>query len=275
MSCNSEEYVKYSTFCMKMNANKDPWEPKVHVHTVEEMILICSEGTCTVINNGHTQEIKTPAFIWNRLGSFHAMSQCDPEAEAYLLCYLPQFFEEMPKELLPSDFASDCSLFSLPLTPNHAQRMKQLFLILFESPHNQRRMIIPCILYQIEQYLKSGSQPIELTTSCNYIVDVVDFIQHNWSEKLTIPELAAKFHVCASKLKRDFKHITTETIHGYQMRMQLYAARRLTNCTDLSLVQIASKCGFTDESHLIRSFRKYLGTTPGAARKIHQEKWNK
>ena len=260
---------------MRINTKKDPWETDVHMHTVEEMILVCSEGTCTVINNGHIQQIKTPAFIWNRLGSFHAMSQIDPTAEAYLVCFHPQIFSKMPKEFLPNDFSSDCCLFALPLTTNHAQRMKQLFLVLFDSPHFQRQMILPCIFHQINQYLKNGSEPIKRNTTYNYIVDVVNFLQHHWSEKLTIPELAAKFHVCATKLKRDFKYITTETVHSYQLRMQLYAARRLAVNTNLPLVQIATECGFTDESHLIHAFRKYLGITPGIARNQHKEKWNK
>lgn len=275
MSCNSEEYVRYSTFCMRVNPKKDPWEAEVRVHTIEEMILVCTEGTCTVISNGHSQQIPTPAFIWNRLGSFHAMSQIDEEAEAYLACFHPQIFAEMPKRLIPNDFVSDSSLFALPLSAAQAERIKQLYLVLFNSPHFQRQLLFPCIFHQISQYLKNGSEPITLTNPCDYIVDVVDFLQHHWSEKLTIPELAEKFHVGTTKLKKDFKHITTETIHGYQLRMQLHAARRLLNSTELPLVQIASECGFTDESHLIRSFRKDLGITPGASRLRHKEKWNK
>jgi len=275
MSCNSEEYVRYSTFCMKMNTAKDPWETDVHAHTVEEMILVCSEGVCTVINNGHTQEIPTPAFIWNRLGVFHVMSRIDNTAEAYIACFHPQIFAEMPKRLLPNDFITGSSLFALPLNISQTQRMKQLYLALFDSPHFQRQLLLPCIFHQITQYLKNGSEAITLTNTCDYIVDVVDFLQHHWSEKLTIPELAEKFHVGTTKLKKDFKRITTETVHGYQLRMQLYAARRLLNSTELPLVQIASECGFTDESHLIRAFRKDLGITPGDSRLRHKQKWNK
>jgi len=153
--------------------------------------------------------------------------------------------------------------------------MKQLYLALAGGPHFQRQMILPCIFYQIGQYLKNGSEPIILTNTCDYIVDVVDFLQHHWSEKLNISELADKFHVGTTKLKKDFKYITTETIHGYQLRMQLQAARTLLNSTDLPLVQIAMECGFTDESHLIRSFRKNLGMTPGEYRSRFKQRWNK
>lgn len=34
MSCNSEEYVRYSTFCMRVNPQKDPWEAEIRVHTI-------------------------------------------------------------------------------------------------------------------------------------------------------------------------------------------------------------------------------------------------
>ena len=46
------------------------------------------------------------------------------------------------------------------------------------------------------------------------------------------------------------------------MQMRLQSARRLLARTNLPLLQIAIDCGFTDESHLIRAFRKDIGTTP-------------
>ena len=275
MSCNSEEYVKYSTFCMKAQPQIDPWETDVRVHTVEELILICSEGSCTVINNGHTLQIPTPAFIWNRLGSFHMMAQVDQEAEAYIACFHTQIFSDFPKRLLYDAFAAGSSLFALPLTDKQTDRMRQLYTVLIGGPVFQRQMILPCIFYQISHYLKDGRQPIVLANTCDYIVDVVDFLQHHWSEKLTIADLAEKFHVGTTKLKKDFKQITTETIHTYQLRMQVHAARNLLNSTDLSLVQIAVECGFTDESHLIRSFRKVLGSTPGEYRTWFKNRWNR
>lgn len=275
MSCNSEEYVKYSTFCMKVKPEKDPWETEVHVHTVEEMILVCSKGSCTVINNGHTLQIPTPAFIWNRLGSFHVISQIDETADAYIACFHPQIFADIPKRLLHDEFAAGTSFFALPLNSKQLERMKQLYMVLRDGPHFQRQMILPCIFYQISHYLRDGSEPIILTNTCDYIVDVVDFLQHHWSEKLKITDLAEKFHVGTTKLKKDFKHITTETVHGYQLRMQVHAARNLLNSTELPLVQIAIECGFTDESHLIRSFRKILGMTPGEYRSQFKQRWNR
>jgi len=275
MSCNSEEYVKYSTFCMKAKPEKDPWETEVHVHTVEEMILVCSKGSCTVINNGHTLQLTTPALIWNRLGSFHVMAQIDPEAEAYIICFHPQIFSDIPQRLVHNEFADGSCLFSLPLTDTQAERMKLLYLTLSGGPGFQRLMILPCFFHQIGQYLKSGSVPTILPNTCDYIVDVVDYLQHHWSEKLKITDLAEKFHVGTTKLKKDFKHITTETVHGYQLRMQVHAARNLLNSTELPLVQIAIECGFTDESHLIRSFRKILGMTPGEYRNQFKQRWNR
>lgn len=275
MSYNSEEYVKYATFCHRVKPWIDPWEQDIHVHTVEETILVCSEGSCTVINNGHTLQIPTPAFIWNRLGSFHVMSQADETAEVYIACFNPQIFADFPKRLLHNDFVSGTSLFVLPLNNKQLERMRQLYLVLCDGPNFQRQMILPCIFYQISHYLRDGSEPIILTNTCDYIVDVVDFLQHHWSEKLKIAELAEKFHVGTTKLKKDFKYITAETIHGYQLRMQVYAARNLLNSTDLPLVQIAMESGFTDESHLIRSCRKILGMTPGEYRHQFKQRWNR
>lgn len=274
MSCNSEEYVKYPTFCMKLQPASDPWETDIHVHTVEELILVCSPGSCTVINNGQTHRITTPALIWNRLGSFHVMAQIDQEAEAYIVCYHPQFFSDMPGHLLRNGFVSGSCLFALSLTDAQTQRLRQLYLALRDSPNFQRKLLLPCIFDQLSQYLKHGSKPILAQNTCDYIVDVVDLLQRHWAEKLTIPELADRFHVGTTKLKKDFKRITAETLHGYQLRMQLQAARSRIGSSELPLAQIASECGFTDESHLIRTFRKLLGITPGEYRLQLKHRWN-
>ena len=50
--------------------------------------------------------------------------------------------------------------------------------------------------------------------------------------------------------------------HRYVMARRLELARRLMIAYDLSIKQIASRCGFYDQSHLTRLYRARYGITP-------------
>ena len=71
------------------------------------------------------------------------------------------------------------------------------------------------------------------------------------------------------------KHI--HHVHTFRMQIQLQSAKFMLINTKQSLAQIAVACGFTDESHLIRAFRKEYGITPGTFRKEHKNdpRWTK
>ena len=51
--------------------------------------------------------------------------------------------------------------------------------------------------------------------------------------------------------------------------MRLNSARWMVVNTDRSITQVASDCGFTDSSHLIRWFKQRFGMTPTKMRHIH------
>jgi AraC-like DNA-binding protein len=51
------------------------------------------------------------------------------------------------------------------------------------------------------------------------------------------------------------------------MRRRVDAAKRLLQHTDLTIVAIAERCGFSDASHLHRAFRKYERATPASLRR--------
>lgn len=69
---------------------------------------------------------------------------------------------------------------------------------------------------------------------------------------------------------RAFKMSTGETPHTYIVRKRLERAQRMMIATGDSLSQIACACGLTDQAHLTRLFRKFVGQTPLAWRRSRQ-----
>jgi AraC family transcriptional regulator len=70
------------------------------------------------------------------------------------------------------------------------------------------------------------------------------------------------FHFC-----RTFRESFNESPHSYVMRRRLERAQGLMLHTDASLGQIAIDCGFADQAHLNKVFRRIVGESPGAWRR--------
>lgn len=86
-------------------------------------------------------------------------------------------------------------------------------------------------------------------------------------EKLRIDFLASRFNLSENYVGEYFRKLTGESLQHYitQYRIKL-VQQRLTNSA-LTVSQIAGELGFTDESHLSRQFRKYIGIGPAEYRK--------
>ena len=272
MSYDSRQYNDWSCCYIPINRDQDLWDKHIHSHTTEELLLIISKGSCTVESNGSTYQIPTPAFIWNRAGSYHKITNAPEDSStSFLVAFVFDILADVPTKLQFCNFMQGCGLFALPLNDTRLNRMESLFSVLVDSPLPQRQLILPCIFHQIGLYLKGGTEPIVSSSRHEYISQVVALLEDARGEKITSKQLAERFHVSRNKLEADFKQATGQTIYNFRTQLQLQTARVLLVTTNQSLVEIANTCGFTDESHLIRSFRKKYGVTPGIFRKKHKQ----
>ncbi len=69
---------------------------------------------------------------------------------------------------------------------------------------------------------------------------------------------------------RAFKVTFGQTPHAYVTRRRLEAAQYMMLTTREPLSQIAYLCGFADQSHLCRLFRRAMGAAPQAWRRAHR-----
>ena len=268
MSFATVRYADYTTFFSKINPGSNYWDTEIQSHTTEELLLLVSPGSCTIRSNGETFQVPTPAFIWNRAGSYHLITGQSIVGEpSYTANFPTKLLTDTPKELQFFRFIGENAVFALPLSESRLQRLKALFGVLIDSPLHQRAPLLACIFHQVSQALAAGLEPIRFGNINDYIFQVIKLLQEVGPERLTTDSLAARFHVGKTKLNDDFKRIANVSVHAYRLEQQLRAARTKLASSKAPIVQIAIDCGFTDESHLIRAFRTRYGITPGAFRK--------
>jgi AraC-like DNA-binding protein len=80
--------------------------------------------------------------------------------------------------------------------------------------------------------------------------------------------LAAVLSLSVSHFSHAFKNTFGVTPLVYVARRRIESARQIMLTTDSSLTDIAHSHGFCDQSHFIRTFRRQIGVTPQAWRRL-------
>lgn len=97
----------------------------------------------------------------------------------------------------------------------------------------------------------------------NRFGEILRFINTNISDntKLRAPFLAEKFGVANTYFSEYFKKHAGVSLANYIMKSKLQIVETKVLHTDLAIKEIAYQLGFTDSSHLARSFKKTHGKT--------------
>ncbi|WP_158734662.1 AraC family transcriptional regulator [Alteribacillus sp. YIM 98480] len=96
----------------------------------------------------------------------------------------------------------------------------------------------------------------------------VSFLKDNFQDSITLDDIASEVNLSPYYFLRVFKKDMGETPIHYLIQLRLNEAKYLLHNTDLSVAEIAFKCGFNSESHFITTFKKNNMLTPSQFRGI-------
>ena len=74
-----------------------------------------------------------------------------------------------------------------------------------------------------------------------------------------------------SHFVRQFRASIGTAPHQYLVQRRVELAKRRLEATDASIAEVAFDCGFANQEHLTRVFKRFFGVTPGAYRKDRRE----
>jgi AraC family transcriptional regulator len=96
---------------------------------------------------------------------------------------------------------------------------------------------------------------------------VKDRLHARFQERTRVCDLAAEAGVHPVHLARTFRARVGRGVGDYVQRLRVRAACEQLRDRHASLAGVAADCGFADQSHLTRTFKRILGATPGGFRK--------
>ncbi|MBQ7916759.1 MAG: AraC family transcriptional regulator [Firmicutes bacterium] len=91
---------------------------------------------------------------------------------------------------------------------------------------------------------------------------VYDYITENFTQRLTLEDLAARFFINKFYLQKQFRQYIGKSPCEYQNELRIDYAKELLRMTNLSVSEICQYLGLESTSYFIQLFKKREGVTP-------------
>ncbi len=107
-----------------------------------------------------------------------------------------------------------------------------------------------------------------LGTNQPKLLEAAELMEANIEEPISLEELARYVNISRRQLERLFKNHLECSPSRYYLRVRLERARQLLKQTTMSIVEVASVCGFISTPHFSKCYKAHMGLPPREERQI-------
>ncbi|MFN4243460.1 MAG: substrate-binding domain-containing protein [Tepidisphaerales bacterium] len=137
-----------------------------------------------------------------------------------------------------------------------AEAVKLLLSLIDGAPRPAKPIVVPCG----DAIVRSSSDVLAVDDPD--VRAAVELIRSRALGPVRVADIVRDLPVSRRKLERAFVSKLGRTMHDEIIRVRIDHARRLLRNTSLPMKEIASLCGFSDDSKFSTAFKKTLGITP-------------
>ncbi|MFV7235121.1 helix-turn-helix domain-containing protein [Flavobacterium sp. ZB4R12] len=178
---------------------------------------------------------------------------------------LREFYSKMDKAEMPKDIAvSDDYVFKLQPTPA-IESLFQSLTPYFDSNVKPTEGVTHLKLLEgIYALLNTTEQlyPILFDFAEPWKVDILEFLNENYADELTMEQIASFTGRSLATFKRDFKKISNLTPQKWLIKRRLEAAYVKLKDEGRKVQDVYVEVGFKNPSHFSTSFKKQYGISP-------------
>ena len=236
-----------------------------HYHNTYELYYL-TRGSARYFINDTTFEISAGDVVLIPPKTIHKTTYLETDAERLLVVFDKDFLSIKDDDPIYDCFKKQYHYKNVMLreiftTMEHAYA---------KNNEKQNRLIQYALLYILMKLSVGHFEKESIDTIPNSerpFLAAVEYINNNFSENLTLEEIAEKFHVSKSHFSRKFKEITGIGFNEYILLVRIKHSELLLMETNLSVTEISGKCGFNSSCYFTSVFKKYKGMTPFKFRK--------
>jgi AraC family transcriptional regulator len=116
----------------------------------------------------------------------------------------------------------------------------------------------------IERYGEERAEALDFTASftAQHYKRVLDHVARHFGSPLTIEDLAREAGLSTAHFSRLFRQVIGESPYQYLMDYRIEQAKKMLGEAGRPLIDIALACGFSDQPHFTRIFKRLTGKTP-------------
>ena len=244
----------------------------VHVHDDYELHCVAS-GKVGYMVEGRIYDLRPGGLMVMRRAESHRLLVNGSERyERYTLNFRPEVLENhgFSPSMMAAFLDRELGHRNLYL-PGEFQGIEPLELF--------RQMTASCQLLPEEDVLVSylssllcaintafRQQPKERDSEEELGRRLINYINDNLFEELSLVVISEKIHMSPSQINRVFRSLTGTSVYQYILQKRLIVAQELIAKGE-SAVGASQKCGFRDYSSFYRLYKKRFGTSPTAAKR--------
>lgn len=126
------------------------------------------------------------------------------------------------------------------------------------------RQLIECMVLEFLACSKPEGEKEVRTTS---LQRAMVYINAHFAENPSMKLVADLFYLNPSYFSRMFRQQMGMTYKDYLRQLKLGYSRKLIQYTDLTMLEIAIRCGYENQTHFNRDYKNFYGEAPSVLRK--------
>lgn len=263
---------KYGIFVGKdATQNRDYTYPS-HSHNYHELYFLVSGGRRYFIGRkiydvSPHNLVFVPPFKTHKTTSLN-MSGYD----RYVLFVYEQRLQSFIELLGKEEFNGLMNCGCLKLPPKAARQIEKDLETLCnechsDSPYSQaylNHLVQDILLCALRYGSKKSASSVE---SADKIQDVSKFIQENYDTQITLDDAAKMVYMERTYFSKRFKRLTGLGFQEFLTQTRISAAQRMLKDTNLSIIEISQRCGFSSSNYFGDVFKRWNGISPSDFRK--------
>ena len=264
---------------IKFSSNYNWHMAKYHFHQTYEVIILLSDGGSFFVNNTIYPIKRGSLFVFNSMDLHRSSGTPD---SAYNFCtvhFYPDFISDIVSDTnidLMACYHNREKDFNHSILLDNQQLNKFLDLVnkgyyynnLSENNYGkeiyEKISLIEILLFVNNLFRNSpldSSLDIQHSSEFSKILPIINYIQKNLTEELTLDDLSNQFFINKFYLSHLFKETTGFTIKEFIISNRIIEARQLLKKNN-TVQQVGEMVGFNNNSHFIRTFKKMVGMSP-------------